>query len=106
MARKNIFELVEENYNISTEITKIDELFFTEKYFRKPLFSYSLKDIVSRFLFSDWKLRGTCISVEEFLERVNANIPHSHQADEEQITNYLELLENFIKLYNDNSGKL
>ncbi len=106
MARKNIFELVEENYNISTEIKKIEELFFTEKYFHKSLFVYSLKDIVSKFLFSDWKLRGTCISVDEFLERVNANLPNSYQANEEQIINYLEVLENFIKLYNDNSGKL
>ena len=58
MARKNIFELVEENYNISTEINKIEELFFTEKYFHKTFncawriskSAYFVKDI----LHSSW----------------------------------------------------
>lgn len=106
MARKNIFQLVEENYDVKEEIKKIDELFFNKKYFRQSIFTYTTKEIVSRFLFSDWKYRGTCISVDEFLERVNANIPQSYQFDEEVIINYLEVLENFIKLYFDKSDEL
>lgn len=106
MARKNIFQLVEENYDIQDEIKKIDDLFCNKKYFRKALIAYSLKEVVSRFLFFEWNFRGTCISVDEFLERGGASISHSNRIDEDQIINYLEVLENFIKLYFDRRDDL
>ena len=71
MARKNIFQLVEENYDIQSEIEKIDRLFINEPYFEiNYICPFSFKKIVKSYLFDDWKYRGTCISVEEYFERV------------------------------------
>lgn len=106
MVRKNIFQLVEENYNVQDEIKKINKLFFDENYFSLGLAEMSLYDIVKGYLFDDWKYRGTCIDIKEYLERVEAVLPVKGEIDESTIVNLLEVLENFIKLYNDNGDEL
>lgn len=107
MARKNIFQLVEENYDIQSEIKKINRLFSTEYYFdENDIMFYSLEKILKEYLFDDWKYRGTCISVEEYFERANAECSKTGVITEEQIINNLEVMENFIKLYFDNSKYL
>lgn len=106
MARKNIFQLVEESYDIQTEVKKIGRLFASENYFELGFQYSTLKKLVEEYLFSDWKYRGTCISVEEYLTRAKADIPHTGKAKEEQIINFLEVMENFIKLYFDNGEYL
>ncbi len=107
MSRKNIFQLIEETYNIQFEIRKINTLFENEKYFGTGLLEYSLKELVSEYLFDNWKYRSTCITVDEYIERTNAKIfPALIDNKEEVIINFLELLENFLKLYNDNAQKL
>lgn len=107
MARKNIFQLVEESYDIQSEIRKINKLFNNEHYFVKGVADYySFKKLVRDYLFSDWKYRGTCISSEEYFTRANAYIPVNKKATEEQIINNLEVMENFIKLYFDNGDDL
>ncbi len=107
MARKNIFQLVEENYDIKSEIKKINKLFSTEYYFEENALTYhSLEKIIKEYLFDDWKYRGTCISIEEYFSRANATIPNINIITEEQIINNLEVMENFVKLYFDNSTNL
>ena len=106
MARKNIFQLVQENYDIESEIRKINNLFDEEDYFSAGMVSYNFEEFLNEYLFSGWKYRGTCISVEEFFTRVNASIPAHGHIKEDQIINNLEVMENFIKLYFDNSDSL
>lgn len=106
MARKNIFQLVQENYDIESEIRKINNLFDEEDYFSAGMVSYNFEEFLNEYLFSGWKYRGTCISVEEFFTRVNASIPTHGHIKEDQIINNLEVMENFIKLYFDNSDSL
>ena len=107
MARKNIFQLVEENYDIQFEIRKIAKLFEDENYFVKNSYArYTPKELVADYLFSDWKYRGTCISIDEYLERVDASISATRVVTEDQIINNLEVMENFIKLYFDNGDEL
>lgn len=107
MARKNIFQLVEENYDIQAEIQKINDLFMDEDYFVKNTYPYySLQKLIEEYLFSDWKYRGTCLTTEEYFQRANASIPVGRKASEEQIINNLEVMENFIKLYFDNADDL
>ena len=64
MARKNIFQLVEENYDIQTEIRKINTLFVTEHYFEAGYSYFSFSKLLTKILFDDWKYRGTCITLE------------------------------------------
>ena len=107
MSRKNIFQLVEENYDIQSEIKKINKLFSAEYYFEENALMYhSLEKIIKEYLFDDWKYRGTCISIAEYLERANAAVANKGIVTEEQIINNLEVMENFVKLYFDNSGNL
>lgn len=106
MARKNIFQLVEENYDIQIEIRKINKLFNSEYYFSKTYNYYSLKSLLEEYLFTDWKYRGTCIKPEEFFVRANASISSSSRNAESTIINNLEVIENFLKLYFDNSDDL
>lgn len=109
MARKNIFQLVEENYNIQTEIVKINNLFENEEYFKgKNTYfdNYSFKKLIESFLFSDWKYRSTCLDTDELFERADAYITGRKNNEEYKIINNLEIMENFIKLYFDKSNDL
>lgn len=108
MARKNIFQLVEESYDIQSEIRKINTLFTDEDYFESAYNRFSFKDILSEYLFSDWKYRGTCLDIDEYLSRADAHIPRPKQLhiEEDQIINYLEVMENFLKLYFDHGVEL
>ena len=57
-------------------------------------------------LFDDWKYRGTCISVEEYFERAEADLSVSSIVSEDRIINYLEIMDNFVKLYISNENFL
>lgn len=108
MARKNIFQLVEENYDIESEILKINHLFSNKYYFADKYedYDYTLKKLIKEFLFNEWKYRGTCIDIDEYLMRTNAEIDERERIDEEHIVNNIEVMENFIKLYFDNGDSL
>lgn len=106
MARKNIFQLVNESYNIQDEIRKINKLFKTQKYFVEQIFDYTLPELLEKYLFDEWKYRSTCISIDEYFKRTNACISSSSVASEEQIINNIEVMENFLKLFFDNGNNL
>lgn len=106
MARKNIFQLVEENYDVQDEIRKINNLFVNEYYFKEGYKKYSLKQLLDNYLFSVWKYRSTCVTVDEYFERANGCVSLSFKTEEEKIINNLEIMENFIKLYFDKSDDL
>ena len=112
MPRKNIFQLVEENYDVKSEIEKINELFSMKYYFAKDyldglsLEGVSFERIIEDYLFDNWKYRGTCISIEEYFSCANADIDSLNTITEEEIINNLEVMENFVKLYFDNKNKL
>lgn len=106
MVRKNIFQLVEESYNIQDEIRKINKLFEEEAYFSVEHSNETLYYLIEEYLFSAWEYRGTCIDLEEYLRRVNATLSEKGKIDEVVIVNLLEALENFVKLYKDNADDL
>ena len=106
MARKNTFQLVAENYNIDIEIKKINKLFFKENYFISGFNTYTLPELIKTYLFSNWKYRDTCVSIEEYLARANAIIKDAAKPTEAQIINNLEVMENFLKLFFDNGDDL
>lgn len=106
MARKNIFQLVEENYDIQAEIRKINDLFNSEEYFESTYIKYTFEEIIRDHLFINWRHRGTCITIEEYFTRAKASIPVMGIVTEECIINNLEVMENFIKQYFDNEESL
>ena len=106
MSRKNIFQLVEENYNIQYEIRKLNDLFTRDIYFSCGSTNKTLKELIDGYLFADWKFRGTCLNTKEYFIRVNASIDMYKRNSENSIINNIEVIENFIKLYYDNSDNL
>lgn len=99
MPRKNIFQLVEENYDIQDEIQKIRKQFQTVRYFYDGKERWSLFHLVDDYFFLDWELRGTCLDAYEFLEKANADFEDTDTyVEEERIINFLEVVENFISL--------
>lgn len=111
MERKNIFQRIEENYNISDELRKIDRLFKEKKYFLithtdyngyKTTEDHTLTYILETYIFDEWELRGTCIDIEEFFNKADAKLPSKFEIDEESATNYIEVILNLIKLFRDN----
>lgn len=106
MARKNIFQLVEESYDVQSEIRKINKLFAEQEYFSEGIIYHSLKELVKEYLFDDWKYKGTCLTLDEFFKRAGAIISNSSRASEDTIINNLEVMENLVKLYFDNSEDL
>lgn len=103
MARKNIFQLVEENYDIQSEVRKIYKLYKEYYYFTSDDDDYSLEYLMRWRIFSNWRYRGTCIEIEEFFQRANADVPGimSIRMPEESIINFLEIMENFVTLAYD-----
>ena len=97
MERKNIFQLVEENYDINAEIKKINKLFVYENYFKNAYTSeYTLKQLTDA-IFSKWEFAGTCLNSDEFLKKANAEIDiYGRNSAEDKIKNNLEALENFL----------
>lgn len=112
MARKNIFQRIEENYNVSDEIVKINHLLYNKEYFLKKTISnfhlnpisenITFDNVLENYLFDRWKHRGTCISLDEFFKRANATFSSASQITEEIAINFVEVLLNLIKLYRDN----
>lgn len=98
MARKNIFQLVEENYDIQVEIQKIKDQFQSRRYFQSGKNRWSLFHFVDEFFFLNWHLRGTCLDSYEFLERAEAEFEENTHVDEKTIVNFLEVVENFISI--------
>ena len=74
MTRKNIFELINEKYNIQEETKKIENEFSNTEYFNSGNNYFSLKKLINRFLFTKWKYRGTCLTIEEYEDKAEAQI--------------------------------
>lgn len=75
MARKSIFDLLAEQYDLEKEVERLDTLFDTEETIIESCGlideKHTLKDFVAAFCFEDWKNRGRCIDLDDFLECVD-----------------------------------
>lgn len=115
MIRKNIFDLVYENYDVQAEIKKIYKSFNEAIYFcldegegeDEKCTDMTFKQLVEERFFEHWKYKDTCLSLDEFFERANAKIDDcDSEISSDKIINILELLENFVKLFYDKRKQL
>ena len=104
MSRKNIFEILAENNNIEREADRIDDLFDSENllienhnYTKED---YTLKNFVTYFCFDDWKNRGHCVDLHDFLETVNYDdyFDRAKNGDIEAFLVFLEIVLNCWKM--------
>jgi hypothetical protein len=68
--RKNIFDLLQRDYDFNQEITKIDDLMDLryELYTQTDRFYGSIEDFVDQYLLKKWKYRDTITSLSELRE--------------------------------------
>ncbi len=97
MTRKNIFEILEEKYNIEEETRKISNLFNKIKFmntnhlnFQSEL--YTIEKLVDA-VFSQWKQRGSCLNCTEMKEKLHLTQTVS---DSDNIINTLEYYSNIL----------
>lgn len=64
MARKNIFEILNEKVNVDEEINKIKRL-VSEATIEDTMYAYDIEGFVDEFCLHDWKQRGRYISCGE-----------------------------------------
>lgn len=108
MARKNIFELLSEKYNIVKEMNKIAELFLSiEITATNPLnFQsgiYSIEQLFEWKCFPKWKQRGPYLSCAEM--KADLNIPNSFSNNMDDIIKGLEYYINILRLVTVNFSR-
>lgn len=103
MARKNIFELLSEKYDIVKEMNKIAKLFSDIKItatnplnFQRGI--YSIEQIFEWNCFPKWKQRGPYISCAEM--KADLNIPNSFSNNIDDIIRGLEYYVNVLWMVN------
>ena len=96
MARKNIFELLVEHNNLEIEANRLDTLFDTERTLIEDRGlideDYTLKKFVDTFCFEDWKNRGHCIDLDDFLECIGYT-EYLDKAIYDSVDDFLVLIE-------------
>lgn len=71
MTRRNIFDLLTNNFDQMKEMSRIDRLFRSEKFYTVGKHSViTIYDFVEIHCFPKWKNRGHCIDLRDFLETV------------------------------------
>lgn len=100
--RKNIFEIAKESESLEKDIKRTIRLTNEEEIICEDnlIFgNYTLFDFVSKYCFNDWKNRGHCIDLQDFLTSINyqdivAEAPHF----ENNMLLFIELVYNFWEL--------
>lgn len=108
MARKNIFELLSEKYNIVKEMNKIAELFSDIKITATNPLNFqsgicSIEQIFEWNCFPKWKQRGPYLSCAEM--KADLNIPNSFSNNMDDIIKGLEYYINILRLVTVNFSR-
>lgn len=68
MSRKNIFEMVAEKFDITTELKRMSRLFEKRKIVHWNYSDYTVKEFINYDGFSTWRNRGHCVDLKDFLQ--------------------------------------
>lgn len=101
MSRRNIFELLKENYNIPNEMGKIATLYNSKLFYYNGDFdkgNYTPEEIFERELLKNWKQRGSYLNCREI--KITLGIPKffTFETPIENVLNTLEYYENISYL--------
>lgn len=102
MIRKNIFQILLEQKDISTDFSRLDNFFKNRKVVRRGIGKeFSLKEFVELFCFDTWTSNGYCINLDEFLAGVK--YPHAILTDfcepEDSVRDFLVAIETIYNLW-------
>lgn len=97
MGRRNIFDVLQENTDLTSEIDRIKNLFDSiDTIDENSVFSYTIYDFVDEYLFDMWKHRGHCLDADDFLRTLNyKSIVRDAPYKEDQLLLLIEITYNF-----------
>lgn len=95
MARKNMFEILKENYNILQEMDKIVFL-FRKELFRYGRTSYTIENLFNEKFLPYWKNRGSCLSCSEIKSKLKLTDEFYTTTPIEDYVSIIEYYENLI----------
>ncbi len=102
MTRKNIFEILEENYDIIHEFLVIENLFFSPTIMEYGRYcdgdTIPVEQAVDRHCFYSWKQRGSCLTTNDLKQKLNIEVDSNPSL--EQIILNLEYFCNILYLVN------
>lgn len=96
MERRNIFDVVRENTDLDVEVERIQELFDTVYTIENSIHSWTIYEVVNTDLFDEWKCRGHCLELDDFLARAEYDALQDYASDGgEPLLLFIELIYNF-----------
>lgn len=108
MSRKNIFDVVSESFNVDHELERIRRLFIEEH----PIFvysnrtDYSVLRYVDKYGFYQWRNRGRCIDVNDFLSVLEyEELWNSAPSNLQDFLTLIEIIYNFCWIAKKAAGK-
>lgn len=66
--RNNIFDILNQNTNLYNDANRLVIMFESEELIYANYEEYNLIDFVNEYCFKEWKMRGHCIDVDDFLK--------------------------------------
>lgn len=98
----SIFDVLNKNGSLSDEISKINMLFSEEEVSISKKCRYqecnTLKTYINLNLFRGWEHRGTCLSIDEVIQKMISDYPIKYDVEKFCFL-YLELIYNMIELF-------
>lgn len=99
MGRKNIFEILESKFNFENEAKRLIYMFEIEDILEIGSNTFTLKDFIDEFCFWDWKCRGHCLDIDDFLSTIGyKSIESESKCNLEGFLTLIELIYNFYKI--------
>lgn len=96
MSRKNIFEMVAEVFDITTELKRMYRLFEHRSIVPWNHRSYSVREFINNTGFSAWRNRGRCVDLNDFLSLLDYDSLWSRaQTDVLDLFTLIEIIYNF-----------
>lgn len=97
--RKNIFQMLEEQFDLHREIERIDCLFRSNLFNFKTRNVYCAEKFVDIAAFHNWKQRNRCINTQDLRESLGIdNIIKHLSPTVDMVAIYLEYVENMLNL--------
>ena len=96
MARKNIFEIVADIFDISMELDRMYRLFEKRGTVYFEFRVYTLRDYIKNEGFSSWRNRGRCVDMNDFLSLLDFDkLWRTAETNPQDLFTLIEILYNF-----------
>lgn len=105
MSRKNIFEIVNESFDLHREILRMKRLVEEDEIVEDNHYAYSILEAVKDIGFAAWKNRGRCVDADDFLSMLNFDFLWKNAANSAiDLLTLIEIIYNFWYIVHMTSG--